>query len=269
MLIDWFTVGAQALNFVVLVWLLKRFLYRPVLDAIDAREAAHRPADRRRRGARSERRGAAAGLRGTRARPSSVSAPTWWTRPAHDARVERERLIAAARQAADEIAAKRQEALQQRGGATERRVSARAPPRGVRHHAQGAGRPGDGRASKNAWPTCSSGAWRELDGPASGRHCRRADRAGCGTPSLQQRLCAAARATRGHRGGGQDVHGAPISPLRFETAPDLVGGIELVGGGQQAGLEHRRRTSTHSSARSRADGARAGAARAGGQASPA
>ncbi|MFZ3033725.1 MAG: F0F1 ATP synthase subunit delta [Parvibaculum sp.] len=38
MLIDWFTVGAQALNFIVLVWLLKRFLYKPILDAIDARE---------------------------------------------------------------------------------------------------------------------------------------------------------------------------------------------------------------------------------------
>ncbi|MDE2306882.1 MAG: hypothetical protein KGJ97_01175 [Xanthomonadaceae bacterium] len=38
MLIDWFTVGAQALNFLILVWLLKRFLYRPILDAIDARE---------------------------------------------------------------------------------------------------------------------------------------------------------------------------------------------------------------------------------------
>ena len=38
MLIDWFTVGAQVLNFVVLVWLMKRFLYRPILDAIDARE---------------------------------------------------------------------------------------------------------------------------------------------------------------------------------------------------------------------------------------
>jgi F-type H+-transporting ATPase subunit b len=38
MLIDWFTVGAQAINFLVLVWLLKRFLYRPVLAAIDARE---------------------------------------------------------------------------------------------------------------------------------------------------------------------------------------------------------------------------------------
>ncbi|TVO57780.1 F0F1 ATP synthase subunit B family protein [Denitromonas halophila] len=38
MLIDWFTVVAQLLNFLILVWLLKRFLYQPVLDAIDARE---------------------------------------------------------------------------------------------------------------------------------------------------------------------------------------------------------------------------------------
>lgn len=38
MLIDWFTVLAQVINFLVLVWLLKRFLYQPILDAIDARE---------------------------------------------------------------------------------------------------------------------------------------------------------------------------------------------------------------------------------------
>jgi len=29
MLIDWFTVGAQALNFVILVWLMKRFFISP------------------------------------------------------------------------------------------------------------------------------------------------------------------------------------------------------------------------------------------------
>ena len=39
MLIDWFTVIAQIVNFLVLVWLLKRFLYKPVLQAIDKREA--------------------------------------------------------------------------------------------------------------------------------------------------------------------------------------------------------------------------------------
>ena len=38
MLIDWFTVGAQALNFLILVWLLKRFLYKPILHAVDERE---------------------------------------------------------------------------------------------------------------------------------------------------------------------------------------------------------------------------------------
>jgi F-type H+-transporting ATPase subunit b len=38
MLIDWFTVGAQVVNFLILVCLLKRFLYKPILDAIDARE---------------------------------------------------------------------------------------------------------------------------------------------------------------------------------------------------------------------------------------
>jgi F-type H+-transporting ATPase subunit b len=38
MLIDWFTVAAQILNFIILVWLLKRFLYKPILDAVAARE---------------------------------------------------------------------------------------------------------------------------------------------------------------------------------------------------------------------------------------
>ena len=38
MLIDWFTVAAQIANFAILVWILKRFLYRPVLDAMAARE---------------------------------------------------------------------------------------------------------------------------------------------------------------------------------------------------------------------------------------
>lgn len=38
MLIDWFTVIAQVVNFLILVWLLKRFLYKPILEAVDARE---------------------------------------------------------------------------------------------------------------------------------------------------------------------------------------------------------------------------------------
>ncbi|MCB0521014.1 MAG: F0F1 ATP synthase subunit B [Lewinellaceae bacterium] len=38
MLIDWFTVIAQIVNFLILVYLLKRFLYKPILNAIDERE---------------------------------------------------------------------------------------------------------------------------------------------------------------------------------------------------------------------------------------
>lgn len=38
MQINWFTVIAQILNFLVLVWLMKRYLYKPILDAIDQRE---------------------------------------------------------------------------------------------------------------------------------------------------------------------------------------------------------------------------------------
>ncbi len=38
MTIDWITVTAQIVNFLILVWLLKHFLYRPVINAMDRRE---------------------------------------------------------------------------------------------------------------------------------------------------------------------------------------------------------------------------------------
>jgi F-type H+-transporting ATPase subunit b len=38
MLIDWFTLIAQVFNFLILLWLLKRFLFKPILKAIDERE---------------------------------------------------------------------------------------------------------------------------------------------------------------------------------------------------------------------------------------
>lgn len=64
MSIDWFTFVAQAVNFLVLVLLLERFLYRPVIAAVDRRreriDARVAEADRARREARDERREAAA-----------------------------------------------------------------------------------------------------------------------------------------------------------------------------------------------------------------
>lgn len=40
--IDWFTVVAQAINFLILVWLLKHFLYGPIVRTMDEREDAVR-----------------------------------------------------------------------------------------------------------------------------------------------------------------------------------------------------------------------------------
>ena len=38
MLINWFTVAAQIVNFLILLYLLKRFLYKPILRAMEERE---------------------------------------------------------------------------------------------------------------------------------------------------------------------------------------------------------------------------------------
>lgn len=54
--LDWVTVAAQAVNFLILVWLLKRFLYRPVLNAMNRREQRIRDhlAEAERRSAEAE-----------------------------------------------------------------------------------------------------------------------------------------------------------------------------------------------------------------------
>lgn len=38
MSIDWFTVAAQIVNFLILIWLLKKLLFRPVMNAMERRE---------------------------------------------------------------------------------------------------------------------------------------------------------------------------------------------------------------------------------------
>ena len=44
MQIDWWTLGIQTVNFLVVIWLLSRFLYRPIKKVIEEREAADRAA---------------------------------------------------------------------------------------------------------------------------------------------------------------------------------------------------------------------------------
>jgi len=38
--IDWWTLGLQTVNAVILIWFLARFLFRPVADAIAGRQEA-------------------------------------------------------------------------------------------------------------------------------------------------------------------------------------------------------------------------------------
>ena len=110
MLIDWFTVGAQVLNFLILVWLMKRFLYKPVLQAIDAREnriaagiadAAAKMVEAK--GERDEFQKKNDTFNQQRAALLNQATA--------DAKAEGERLLGQARKAADELAAKRQETL--------------------------------------------------------------------------------------------------------------------------------------------------------------
>ena len=110
MLIDWFTVGAQALNFLILVWLLKRFLYKPILNAIDAREkriaAELADADTKKAEAQKER-----DEFQQKNEKFDQERAALLTKATDEAKAERQRLIDDARKSADVLSAKRQEAL--------------------------------------------------------------------------------------------------------------------------------------------------------------
>ncbi len=110
MLIDWFTVAAQVVNFLILVWLLKRFLYHPILDAIDAREKkianALADADAKKTEAQKER-----DEFQHKNEAFEQQRATLMDQVTEEAKVERQRLLDEARQAADAFSAKRQETL--------------------------------------------------------------------------------------------------------------------------------------------------------------
>ena len=110
MLIDWFTVAAQALNFLILVWLLKHFLYQPILYAIDAREkriaAELADADAKKAEAKKERDAFQhKNDEFDQQRAALLSQATV------EANAERQRLLNEARSEADALSTKRQDAL--------------------------------------------------------------------------------------------------------------------------------------------------------------
>lgn len=110
MLIDWFTVGAQVVNFLILVWLLKRFLYRPILNAIDAREkriaAELADADAKKTEAQKER-----DEFQHKNEEFEQQRTALMNKTTEEAKTERQRLLDEAREAANALSVKRQETL--------------------------------------------------------------------------------------------------------------------------------------------------------------
>jgi F-type H+-transporting ATPase subunit b len=110
MLIDWFTVGAQALNFLILVWLMKHFLYKPILHAIDEREkrvaAELANADKKKVEAQKE-----SDEFKHKNEEFDQQRAALLSKATDEVKVERQRLLDEARNAADALSAKRQETL--------------------------------------------------------------------------------------------------------------------------------------------------------------
>jgi F-type H+-transporting ATPase subunit b len=110
MLIDWFTVGAQALNFLILVWMLKRFLYKPILHAIDEREKRIKTelanADKKKAEAQKE----SDDFKHKNEELDQQRAALL-SKATDEANAERQRLLDEARKAAAALSSKRQETL--------------------------------------------------------------------------------------------------------------------------------------------------------------
>ena len=108
--IDWFTVVAQAINFLILVWLLKRFLYKPILHAIDEREkgiaAQLAEAEAKKAEAQKERDDFQ-----HKNEAFDQERAALLKKATDEAKAERQRLLDEARKDADALRAKRQEAL--------------------------------------------------------------------------------------------------------------------------------------------------------------
>jgi len=111
MLIDWFTVGAQALNFLILVWLLKHFLYKPILNAIDAREKgiAAQLADATTKKAEAEKEQAEFQSKN---KAFDVQRSALLGKATDDAKTERDQLLNRARKDSDDLRALQAAALQ-------------------------------------------------------------------------------------------------------------------------------------------------------------
>jgi F-type H+-transporting ATPase subunit b len=231
MLIDWFTVGAQALNFLILVWLMKRFLYKPVLQAIDAREKRVAAELAEAAAKKTEAEKLKAELESQLANVDQQRAALL-KKATDEAAVEGQRLIGVARKAADALTAKRKETLradaQTLGQAIERRTKDEVFA-----------------IARKALADLATTSLEERLGEVFTR--RLHDMGGKEKDALASALKAASNAAivrsafdlpPEERAKVQYAINVAISAdvhLRFETAPDLVCGIELSTNGMKVG----------------------------------
>lgn len=229
MLIDWFTVGAQAINFIILVWLLKRYLYKPILDAVDARErriaaeladAAAKMAQAQQQREEYERKNAAFDQQ----RVALLSEAT------RDAEAERRRLFDEARKAADAMAAKRRETLHN-DAANLNRVIRRRTEQEVFAIARKALADLASVSLEQGMVAMFVRRLEAIDGEAKARFGR-----AIATAAEPVLICSAFDLPE----AGRDALGRALNSVfcadiavRFETSPDLVSGIELTVNGQK------------------------------------
>jgi F-type H+-transporting ATPase subunit b len=229
MLIDWFTVAAQAVNFLILVWLMKRFLYKPILSAIDEREkriaAELANADTKKAEAQKEH-----DEFDRKNTEFDQQRAALLTKATDEAKAERQRLLDEARKAAEALSSKRQETLRNEERNLHQAISRRTQ-REVFAIARKALADLATVSLEERLGEVFTRRLREMEGPpkqALGEALKTAS--GPAVVRSAFDLPADQRAAIGN--ALNETFSAEVR-VRFETAPDLVSGIELTTNGQK------------------------------------
>jgi len=229
MLIDWFTVAAQVVNFLILAWLLKRFLYKPILRAIDAREErislALADADTKSAEAQKERdEFRQKNARFDQQRTALLSKAT------DEAKAERQRLLDEARRAADDLSAKRMQALSRDAHNLNQAISRRTQQE-VFAIARKALADLATTSLEERMGAVFTRRLREMDGEAKEGFAK-ALKTASETALVRSAFDLPADQRAAIQNALNETFSAEVR-VKFETAPALVGGIELSANGQK------------------------------------
>ncbi len=229
MLIDWFTVVAQAINFLILVWLLKRFLYKPILDAIDAREQriAKTLAEA------EEKKNAAQKQRDEFERKNQQfhdERDTLVRQMKDEVNVKRQKLLDDAHQAADAVSAKRREALQREQHSFGGEISRRAQDQVFSIARKALDELADTGLEASITNVFMRRV-RELNGNAK-QELAEALTTSSDPARVRSAFELPAAQQDSIRQALNETFGADI-PVRFETAPGVIAGIEVTTGGRK------------------------------------